>query len=516
MPVVSSTEPHILHTAKGVGFLTSGSLITQAIRFVTTVLLARALGAEGMGLYALGLTTVSLCSSLSALGLDDAMVRYLAIQRRRLDEAALAGTLQIGVGVSVLVGTVVGAGLVALAEPVASGIFDDPSLAPVLRAFGVVAPFLTLSNALLGASRGFKRMDAHALEVVLESLVRLILVAVLSLIGFDAVAAAVVFGIGTLVGSAVLLTVLGRVAPLRAVFRRGARRDVRGLVGFAGPLWLAGALRKTRQNIETLLLGTLTAVSSVGVFAVAAKVNVVGSAAYTAVITSVKPHLAELHGDQDRAGLEHLYRTTTRWTLLFGLPFVLVIVLHADPLLRVFGASFAAGRTALVVLAVGELVNAATGVCGSVLDMARRTGAKLVNSVLWLVLAIGLNVLLIPRWGVAGAAAASVIAASLVNVLRVIQVWLLERVQPYDRTSLKPVVAGAGALGLGLGLSRLWPAEGLPMVAAHSTAMVTAYGLLVVLLGVAPEDRLVTGRLWRRCRRLGEARVNSLRPGRAR
>lgn len=516
MPVSSSTEPHILHTAKGVGFLTSGGLVGHVVRFATAVLLARALGADGMGMYALGLTAAGLCSALSALGFDDAMVRYLAIQRRRGDEAAVTGTVQIGIGVPTFVALLSGVGLLVMAEPVATGIFDEPDLVPVLRAFGCIVPFMALTNALVGAARGFKRMDIQALSLeVVQTLVRLVLISALWFVGLEPVAAAVVFGIGDVAASATMIALLRKATPLRDVFRPGARREVRALVHFAFPLWLAGALRKFRQNIETLLLGSLTAVASVGVFTVASKVNFIGHSVYQAIITSVKPHLAELHGIQDRQGLGHLYRTTTRWTLLFGMPFFLVIVIHAEPILQVFGSTFTVGTTALVILASGELVNAATGVCGSVLDMTRRTGAKLVNAVLWLVLTIGLNLLLIPRWGVVGAATASVVAIAVVNVLRVLQVWVLERVQPYDRTFLKPVAAGLGAFVLGQALVNLWPADNLVTVAVHSLALVATYGGLVLLLGMPAEDRLVAQRVLGRVRHLVAAGVRSVRPARS-
>ncbi|MFA9432477.1 flippase [Egicoccus sp. AB-alg2] len=515
--MAASAEPHVLHAAKGIGYLTAGGGVGQVVRFVTAILLARALGADGLGQYMLALTVAGLCSSLAALGLDDAMVRYLAIQAREGNRSAVAGTLQIGVGISTLVGTITGVGLFVAAGAVADRVFDAPELVPVLRAFGVIVPFMTLSNALLGVARGSKRMDVAALaEEVVQSLVRLALILPLLFLGLEPVAAAVVFGVGDVASSLTMVALLRRQLPLRAAFGRGVRRDVRGLVGFAGPLWLAGALRKFRQNIETLLLGSLTAVASVGIFSVAAKVNLVGHTVYSAIITSVKPHLAELHGSRDREGLRHLYRTTTRWALLFGLPFCLVTVLYAEPILAVFGDSFTAGTTALVVLAAGELVNAATGVCGSVLDMARRTGAKLVNAVLWLVLILGANLLLIPRWGVLGAAVASVLASSLINVLRIVQVWVLERVHPYDRTFLKPAAAGVGAFAFGAAVARVWSPADHPLVLAVQAGLVVAvYALLVVLLRPEAEDAMVAGRVWGRVRRLPGQLGRSLRPARA-
>jgi O-antigen/teichoic acid export membrane protein len=512
----TSSEPHILHVARGVGYLGLGSIFGHVARFLTAVLLARALGAEGMGMYALGLTAASLFASLAALGLDDAMVRYLAIQRRERDTAGVAGTLQLGLGLSTGVGVLAGIGLFAAADPVAVGLFDEPALAPLLRAFGLIVPFMCLSNSLLGVARGFKRMDTAALgEEVVQSLVRLVLIGLLTLVGFDVMAAAVVFGIGDVASSLTMLVLLDRQAPLRAVFRRGARREVREIVSFALPLWLAGALRKLRQNIETLLLGTLTVVSSVGVYAVASKVNLISQSLYRAIITSVKPDLAELHGAKDRDGLRDLYRTATRWALLGNLPFFVVTVVYAEPLLLLFGASFAVGSSALIILAFGELAHAGTGICGSVLDMTRHTGAKLINAVVWLALLLGGNLLLIPRWGVVGAATAAAVATTIVDLMRIWQVWALERVHPYDRTFLKPLAAGAAALGAGMALVDRWPVAGRPvLLASQIVVVVVVYAGALFALRMAPEDRMVLGRIWGKGRTISTRLGRVLRPAR--
>jgi O-antigen/teichoic acid export membrane protein len=501
--VTAAPDEHILHAAKGAGFLGAGSLFGYGLSFVTSLLLARLLGAEGLGLYALGLTAAGLVSSLTALGLDDAMVRYLAIQSRAGDRAGVAGTLQLGLGLPTAVGTLGGIGLAVFAPALATNVFDAPDLAPVLRTFGVLVPFLTLSNALVGCARGFKRMDVTALaEEVVQTTVRLALIAVLAIGGLEPVTAAIVFGLGDIASSVTMIVRLRHHGRLRAVFQRGARRDVRELVSFAFPLWLSGALRKFRQNIETLLLGTLTAVASVGIYAVASKVGFIGHAAYSAIIVSVKPNLAELHAAGDRDGLERLYRTATRWALIANVPFFLIIVLYAEPLLLVFGTTFAVGSTALVVLAIGELVNAGTGVCGSVLDMTRHTGAKLINSAIWLVMVIGANLLLIPRWGVLGAATAAAVAASVVNGLRIAQVWALEHVQPYDRSFLKPVAAGLLGALTGVLLTARWPTPELPWLALHAAVVVAVYLGTLLVAGLEPEDRMVLAGIGRRGRRL--------------
>jgi O-antigen/teichoic acid export membrane protein len=168
-------------------------------------------------------------------------------------------------------------------------------------------------------------------------------------------------------------------------------------------------------------------------------------------------------------------------------------------LLGLFGPEFADGATALGVLALASVMNAVTGTSGAVLDMTGHTRVKLVNSTLSVGLGILLNLLLIPPLGVMGAAVSVVGSVSLVNLLRVGEVRWLVGVSPYDRTWLKPILAGAGAAVVGGLVSSPITDVGL---AARSVAGIAALGLtyagLLVVLGLNADDRLVLSRVGRR------------------
>lgn len=499
------TDQTILATAKGTSFLAGGSFFEFAARFFIALLLARNLGAADYGLYVLSISAASIFAGISLLGLDDAMVRYVAILSGRRDRDGVWGTMQIGLGVSVLAGTLMGAVLFIAAQPIAQGLFQEPRLTPLLRLFAFVVPFLTVSNVLAGTARGFRRMDYSAFaENVVMSLVRLVLVAILSLVnGLSLYTAGVIFGISDVAASVTLIILVNKVFPLGEAFHHVPRRDLRAVFGFALPLWLSGLLRQFRRNIQTFILGTMAAASSIGVFAVASNVTLVGHVWLLSILVAVKPILAQLHDRRDQEGLAHLYATSTRWTLALNVPFFLLLVLYPHAILSIFGETFVAGTTVLVILAFAELMNAGTGICGPMLDMTGHTRVKLANTVLWTLLLIGGDALLIPRWGVVGAATASLIAIGAVNVLTVAEVWILEGLLPYDRTFWKPVIAGLAALIAGLALQTWIPVGTHVLRAVGEGAVVAAvYGGLTLLLGLPPEDRLVIRRAWGRAVRV--------------
>jgi O-antigen/teichoic acid export membrane protein len=477
--------------------LAAGSFVEFATRFGIAFLLARSLGAGDYGLYVLAISAAALFSGISLLGLDDAMVRYVAILAGRRDTPGVRGTIQIGLGAATAMGVVVGGLLYLGAEPIATGLFDEPRLARLLQLVAVAVPFLSISNVLAGTARGFQRMDVAAVgENVVQSVVRLGLLVVVFLVsGLDTAAAVVIFGISDVAATITMITLLNRHFPLNPL-AQPVRRDAKGVFRFALPLWFSGMLRQFRRNIEALLLGATGPAAKVGVFAVVNKVNLVGHVWLLSIVVAVKPTMAQLHDRGDRAELARVYTATTRWSLSLALPCVITMVLYREPILAAFGTSFPAGSTALVILAVAELANAGTGTCGPMIDMTGHTRLKVGNSVLWTGLLIGSGVVLIPRWGVVGAATASLIAIATVNVLTVAEVWALEHLVPFDRSFWKPLVAGAGACATGLALGRLMPfgTDLLPAV-LQGVVVVAVFVGLICLFGLAADDRLALDRI---------------------
>ncbi len=494
----------LVAVAKGGGFLVGGSAYEFASRFVIAYLLARLIGAEGYGLYALAISAATLFSGMATLGLDDAMVRYVAIMRRRGDEPGLWGTLQVGLGLSTLLGLVLGAVMFLAARPLALRVFDEQELVVPLRLLAFVVPFLVMSSTLLGCARGFARMDYAALgENVVQTTVRMALLGVLALFEVDVVLALAIFAIADISSTITMVTLLGRKFGVKPLFQPSrARRDFREIITFALPLWISGLLRSFRRSIETVFLGAMSSIANVGIYTVITRTNFIGHIGYRSVVVAVKPTLAGMHDQGDLAGMRRIYTTATRWTLAFNLPFFLIAMLYAEPILAIFGPEFATGASALRVLTVAELVVAGTGICGSVLDMTRHTMLKLVNAVVSIVTLGITNALFIPRWGVLGAAIAALVGSVVVETLRVTEVWVLEKIQPYRWDFWKQAVAAGSSLALGFGLQELVPVgRNLFLAAGQAVVVLAVYIGLTLAFRLSEEDRFVLDRVSRRLRR---------------
>lgn len=94
-----------------------------------------------------------------------------------------------------------------------------------------------------------------------------------------------------------------------------------------------------------------------------------------------------------------------------------------EPVLSIFGPDFVAASAALRILALGQLVNLATGSVGTILIMTGHQRISLLNSVAGAVMVVILGLILIPRYGATGAAAAASITMAIRNISATYLVW---------------------------------------------------------------------------------------------
>lgn len=491
------TSREVVQVARGAGFLAGGKIFSGAVRIVMAVLLARWLGADDYGLYVLAVSAGFASSGIASLGLDTAMERNVAVHVRRSDPAALRGSLQVGIVFTIITSLAVAVALFVFTDTIADKVFDEPRLAELLELSAVLTPLLALNTLLLASLLGFKRMGAATLaDDFVQPLIRLALIGALAVVGMTAFRASVAITVSYVASTVVMVHVVRRLVAAESDGQRSSRRDVGQILWFAFPFWFAGLLRIVRTRLQPLLLGILGSAANVGVFSVVTSAGTLSRIANLSINKALRPSLAQLHDLGDREEIGRLYATTTRWTFTANLPVFLIMVTMPHELLGLFGPNFETGVSALIVVAVAEVVNAATGMCGAIIAMSEYNKLKLFNSFAWMIVSVAANIALIPPFGVMGAAVAILVSTAAINLIRMIELWVLMRIQPWDRHFLKPVAAAlVAALAAGIALQLLPDRLGILVLGLVSAGICVVFFGTLKLLGFQADDQLVIDRV---------------------
>jgi O-antigen/teichoic acid export membrane protein len=491
----------ILIAAKGGGIIFIGALFEYAGRFIFGIVVARVIGAEQFGLYNLALTPLTILSVVALLGLRESMTRYIPIFVRQRDEEGLWGTLQIGLGLTMVFSLVLGGGLFVLAGTVANKVFHIPELEPYLRIAGLIVPFAAMIDIIIPATQGFKQMQykVYARDIAL-TLIKMVVAIILLAMGIGTLGVMVAHAVATIAAFVMLLYFLHRLFPLSRPITT-ARYDVKQILGLSLPVYLSYVMDMLGGNLEVLLLGILNTATAVGIFAAAARIGFVGNMFHRSVLNVSPPIVSDLYSQEKRKQLERFYQVMTKWTFTFNVPLFIGIVLFPGTILSVFGDSFVAGSVALTIMALGFLSTAAAGICGVIINMTGYTWLSMINSIGVLALTVALNLILVPSMGVVGAAIAVTVTSVALNLARLLEVLALFRLSPYNKDFLKPVLAGLIASAGTLALSRLLlNGSNLVYLVINLAFLVIIYFALILLFGLSQEDQMVLERLSSRLR----------------
>jgi O-antigen/teichoic acid export membrane protein len=164
------------------------------------------------------------------------------------------------------------------------------------------------------------------------------------------------------------------------------------------------------------MVGVLIGAKEAGIYAVAMRAGNLAQIGQTAMSATVAPRIAQLYWSKREDELQHLVLTAVRWIFLPTLGLVAAMWVLADPILRVFGNAFVAGRWVLIWIMLGQLVSVSSGPVGWLMNL---TGHQNVTAVVFGVTAAVTVVgyfALIPPLGMVGAAIANSAAIAARNV----------------------------------------------------------------------------------------------------
>ena len=494
----STSDKNLVTAAKGGAILFAGELFTYITGFLFSIVIARFLGADQFGVYRLSLTITTIVAAICYMGLDGGLVKFLPIAVRERNENRVWGIIQVGVGLPLFLSLVLTLIFIFIAEPLSSEIFKKPSLAPVFRLLCLAIPLTVLTGSLSSVVQGFKQVqyDVYSQSVVFQ-VIKLLSAVFLLMLGMNVSGVAVAYLIAMFIAAIMLLYFVNHIFSLKRP-PGITQRNTREMFRFSLPLYLARLLNRFGRNLETLILGMFGVLTDVGVFSAILRLSRIGVMGLNALQRISEPIISELHNQGKIAELRRLFQTTTKWSLTFNLPIFLTVLLFAENLLAIFGKDFTVGATGFIILSSGILFRASLGFCGTVINMTGHTMLGFYNSIVYFVTAIVLDIILISRWQLIGAALAGTLTIIIISVLQATQLFfIIKGLLPFNRSFIKPIIAALLAASLTFVLIKMFPGYGpLLQLGVFAPILWITYVAVILSLKLSEEDQLILGKLF--------------------
>jgi O-antigen/teichoic acid export membrane protein len=533
---VSRPAAEVASVARGSVVNLTAMVLGAVLSFGLTVLVSRWLGPRAAGGFFELISLFTILSYTLYLGADTGLLRWIARARAM---GGLADTRKI-VGVAVVPVLVVGvaaAAAVWIAAPKIARIFLH-GMAPMaavadIRFVAPLVPLGALSAVVLSGARGFGRTWPYLVVQGLgQPTLRIVLVLVALVMGWGLRGAVIGWGLPVAVGLVVSWIILERLieaevpAGPRAARTSRAARPWRLPVGptarrspaatrfhhrardrghhrappdsgaaqgkrlgvdfwrFAAPRGLAGAFQIVVIWLDILLVGAVLSSYAAGVYAAVSKLALVGTFALEATRLAIGPQLSPLMARHEFDRAAHLHQSATRWLLIASWPLYIMLAIFPVVVLGIFGHQYTVGAAALVVISLAMLVNLGTGNVTVVLLMGGKSSLSAYNALSALVVNVGLNLILLPRIGIVGAAIAWAASIVVENVAAAIEVWLMFKIGPFGKGYRLVAAASVGCFAVpGLAVRALL-GQTLPALAL---ATIVGLAVFATVLYVARE-----------------------------
>jgi O-antigen/teichoic acid export membrane protein len=492
---VSDRERDLESLSSGAGTTLAGKLTGRAAHLVGQVFLARLLGPEVFGLYAIGWTVLSMARVIAPVGLENAVVRFAGPFWPQ-DRASLVEVIRRSIGLSLAFGLLVGGILFATADWLGAVVFDKPSVTPIIQWFALACPLATTLRVAAAATRVTTKMQYSVLsEDVGQPVFHLVALFCLQAIGLT-LTNAVFATVASFAFAALLAFVFVLRVPARATVAatRGAPAGAREMLAFSIPSAVAAALGVFLFLIDRAMIAHFGSAREAGIYQAVSQCSMVFAVVQNAMSNIFAAMIPKLEEEDRRDRLQEVLRISTKWALYLCIPPFLVMATAPRELIAVlFGARYLDGSSALPLLAGAQLLTSVTGLAGLLLIMTGRQRPWLALTATAFAANVVANVILIPRYGMTGAAMSSIGSIGLLLVASLTFVRRSLRVFPLDRRIRKGVVAALASLAVLLGVRELAMSAIAHLVVATLASGVTFLGVLAVQ-GFDPEDRKLLAR----------------------
>ncbi|EMA38845.1 flippase [Halococcus hamelinensis] len=418
-----------------------GGMLGSSSKLVERFVITRVLEPGAYGEVVLGLSVLALSTTLTALGLNQGIARYMS---RFDEERDVRGLWLTGLVLGVSASLLLTAFLLTNGRTVVALVFDSPDSRSLLNLFVLAIPFNVAFYMAIGGIRGFENTiyRTYSQDLFYNGF-RFVLLVGLLLAGFGVMAVGYAYLAAAAATVVVAHLFLNRLISLRGAITVRPRQ----LLTFSLPLVLAAMVSRVLGEVDTLMLGFFTNSAVVGLYDPAYQL----ASGLPVILSSFGflyfPLTSRLDSEESHDEINSIYKVTTKWLFIAGFPLYLLFVAFPHDLMFVlFSSDFVGGSDALWLVATGFFISAAVGRAQDTLAALGYTRIILGINTAAVAVDIVLNALLIPRFGLMGAATATAVSFVTLNVSAFGFLWYTYGITPFSRWSVRTYVLLPGVL----------------------------------------------------------------------
>ncbi len=422
------SDVHIAELVKGGGASFIFRILSLIFGFVFNWMVAHFYGADELGFLISSISVLTLVALIPQFGLDTAFLRFVAEYRAKNQPQTILLILKKSLTVMILLGIVVTLIFYFSSDYIATSILKKPYLALHLRYISIGVIPMALYFLFSEGLRGLKKIKEHT---IVQNPSRFFISMVLILVAIyavnDKINPSLIFSVS------IILTMILSIfywqkffSPKNEIEKNMETTNVTysEIFKLSVPLLLASSTSFMVSWTDTIVLTIYRPDEEVAIYNTAMKFSTFVKLSLMAINSIAAPKFVELFSTKNFNALEKVAKQTTKLVFWTSLPATLILLIFPSEILGIYGDIFKTGTVSMIILLIAQFIGVT---CGSVGYFLQMTGSQHIFQNIILgstVLNIILNILLIPAYGMEGAAVAGFFTIIFQNV---VSVYLIKR-----------------------------------------------------------------------------------------
>lgn len=444
-------EKSVSIVLRGSFFTLIGTVIGAVSGFASKIIITRSAGPEVFGIFSLCIGIVTLAYMLSTFGLSVGIARFVAYFNGRSEENKAHQASLISLKVGFILSVLIFIAAFFLSDYISIKFFPKiPNLSFLLKMIFVTIPFYALLDIAVGVARGNEDPIPKVFFLdFIKNGVFLLLLLFAVLFGLSVRTIICAYIISVILPSVAAYLYISKAYKVNFTARESSGVSLKDLLVFSLPLMLMPIMWLVLGTMDTVMLGYYRTANEVGIYNASASLAKIFNTITLPITFMFLPVLTQYYANKLFTEMSFLYMIFTKWIFTISLPFFAVLVFFPDLIItKLFGAGYLEGVLCLRIIVIGYLPSLLLGMNNVALTASGQSTVQMLLSIFTIALNIILNIVLIPKYGLNGAAAATALSFTMFNAISSLILYKHSKVHPFTTNFLKTILSAAISLWL--------------------------------------------------------------------
>ncbi len=420
-----------------------GLFLSKVLTYVYRITIARTFGPEIYGLFSLSLMIFGFFVFFASFGFSEGLIRYLSWYRGKKQYQKIKYLFKFALSISIISSIFSGAILFFLSNYISLNVFHNPELIIFLKIFSFLIPFYLINNLFLSALQAFEKIQWYSFILnIFQNVVKVFTLFLFIFIGFKS--GAIIFsyflGIFAMFTISYFITkyktpeIFGN-SDLKNKIKSEVRKE---FFSYSWPLLFFAMISQIFYWTDTFLIGYFNGAFDAGLYNAAIPIVLLMRFVPELFLRLFFPLVTKEFSRNRLKIIRQLSQQVGKWIFILNLPVFLIMFFFPDAIINVlFGAEYIIVGKSLKILAVGGFISSLIWISNNLLSVIGKSKLLLTNLLFVSTLNILLNILLIPKYGLNGAAFATTISMIVLSLILFLEVRYFLSLIPFRRKILR-------------------------------------------------------------------------------